>query len=283
MSSGFVSEKELAEARLKRQEEWEKVRTADQPLEAPETDYDPRSLFERLEEQRKKRDLEFEESRKLKNMIKGLDDDEIDFLDLVDQKKLEAERNKSIDEERELRDYRNRVSNLQEQSMEQRLQAEIKGVVKKNSVNTIQRNCRLSQNQLLKGGLVMKKNDSQIRKRKLSESEPQEDQTDKEKKLRNDSTNDETSKTTSDTTDKTNGNKVNGTNETTSKKETNIVTTSEPVLKCIGILPGLGYYTGNSSSDSDAESSDIEEVVYEKVQYDITGRKIEEKHKDDDS
>lgn len=32
MSSGFVSEKELAEARLKRQEEWEKVRTADQPL-----------------------------------------------------------------------------------------------------------------------------------------------------------------------------------------------------------------------------------------------------------
>lgn len=277
MSSGFVSEKELAEARLKRQEEWEKVRTADQPLEAPEIDYDPRSLFERLEEQRKKRDLEFEESRKLKNMIKGLDDDEIDFLDLVDQKKLEAERNKTIDEERELLDYRNRVANLQEQSMEQRLQAEIKGVVKKNSVNSIQRNCRLSQNQLLKGGLVMKKNDSQIRKRKISECE----QEDQEKKLRNDSTNVETSKVTNDT-DITNG-QVNGNNEASQKKETNIVTTSEPILKCIGILPGLGYYTGNSSSDSDAESSDIEEVVYEKVQYDLAGRKIEEKHKDDDS
>lgn len=32
MSSGFVSEAELAEARQKRQEEWEKVRTADQPM-----------------------------------------------------------------------------------------------------------------------------------------------------------------------------------------------------------------------------------------------------------
>lgn len=32
MSSGFVSETELAERRRIRQEEWEKVRTAEQPL-----------------------------------------------------------------------------------------------------------------------------------------------------------------------------------------------------------------------------------------------------------
>lgn len=32
MSSGFVTEREIAEARMKRQEEWEKVRQADQPL-----------------------------------------------------------------------------------------------------------------------------------------------------------------------------------------------------------------------------------------------------------
>lgn len=32
MSSGFITESELAEARKRRQEEWEKVRTADQPL-----------------------------------------------------------------------------------------------------------------------------------------------------------------------------------------------------------------------------------------------------------
>lgn len=32
MSSGFVTEQEVAEARKVRQEEWEKVRSADQPL-----------------------------------------------------------------------------------------------------------------------------------------------------------------------------------------------------------------------------------------------------------
>ena len=31
MSSGFISENEIAEQRKKRQEEWERVRTADQP------------------------------------------------------------------------------------------------------------------------------------------------------------------------------------------------------------------------------------------------------------
>lgn len=32
MSSGFVTESEAIEARRKRQEEWERVRRADQPL-----------------------------------------------------------------------------------------------------------------------------------------------------------------------------------------------------------------------------------------------------------
>lgn len=32
MSSGFVTEAEVAEARQKRQEEWEKVRQPDQPM-----------------------------------------------------------------------------------------------------------------------------------------------------------------------------------------------------------------------------------------------------------
>lgn len=32
MSSGFISEAELADARKKRQEEWERVRKADDPI-----------------------------------------------------------------------------------------------------------------------------------------------------------------------------------------------------------------------------------------------------------
>ena len=52
----------------------------------PEEPYDRRSLYERLKEQRDAKDLDFEESRKFKNMIRGLDDDEIDHLSEVDNR-----------------------------------------------------------------------------------------------------------------------------------------------------------------------------------------------------
>jgi len=80
MSSGFVTEQEVVEARQRRQDEWEKVRSADQPLEMPEEPYDARSLYERLKEQKDKKDYEFDEAHKLKNLIRGLDDDEVDFF-----------------------------------------------------------------------------------------------------------------------------------------------------------------------------------------------------------
>lgn len=59
-------------------------------------------------------------------MIKGLDDDEIEFLDLVDRSKLEEEKKKSEEERREIADFRNKVATLHEQSLEQRIQQEIR-------------------------------------------------------------------------------------------------------------------------------------------------------------
>ncbi|XDV28841.1 hypothetical protein PO909_032042 [Leuciscus waleckii] len=64
LSRKFVSESELDELRKKRQEEWEKVRKPDDPEEAPEEAYDPRSLFERLQEQKDKKQEEYEEQFK---------------------------------------------------------------------------------------------------------------------------------------------------------------------------------------------------------------------------
>uniref|UniRef100_A0A0A1WIZ5 Protein FAM192A n=1 Tax=Zeugodacus cucurbitae TaxID=28588 RepID=A0A0A1WIZ5_ZEUCU len=116
MSSGFVTESEAAEARKRRQEEWEKVRTPDQPLERPEEPYDGRSLFERLKEQKMKKDLEYEEAHKLKNLIRGLDDDEVQFLELVDQNKIDAEKKQIQEERKELQDFRDRVATLQEET-----------------------------------------------------------------------------------------------------------------------------------------------------------------------
>lgn len=52
-------------------------------------------------------------------MIRGLDDDEINFLDIVDKAKLEAEKQQLIQEKNELSEFRQRVANLQEQTIEQ--------------------------------------------------------------------------------------------------------------------------------------------------------------------
>lgn len=93
MSSGFVTESEINEARQRRQEEWEKVRQPDEPLgtlfinfkkilifsrclfisfntlERPEEPYDGRSLFDRLKEQKMKKDMEYEEAHKLSYLL----------------------------------------------------------------------------------------------------------------------------------------------------------------------------------------------------------------------
>lgn len=48
-------------------------------------------------------------------MIKGLDDDEIEFLDLVDQKKLEQEKRLKSEEAKELHQFRLKAAALKEQ------------------------------------------------------------------------------------------------------------------------------------------------------------------------
>lgn len=94
-------------------------------------------------------------------MIKGLDDDEIEFLDLVDRTKLDADRKKEIEEAIELNDYRNRVAILQEKAIEERLYAEVAVNKPKLAVNN-----KNSQQKLLKGIVVKKKEN---RKRKMSD------------------------------------------------------------------------------------------------------------------
>ena len=88
MSSGFVTETELEEKKKVRQEEWERVRKPEDPVAAPEEPVDSRSLFERLEEQKQKKQDDWDEEHKFKNQFRGLDDEEVDFLDRVDDVRL---------------------------------------------------------------------------------------------------------------------------------------------------------------------------------------------------
>ncbi|KAI7802533.1 protein FAM192A [Triplophysa rosa] len=102
----FVSESELEENRKKRQEEWEKVRKPDDPEEVPEEEYDPRSLYERLQEQKDKKQEEYEEQFKFKNMVKGLEEDETSFLDEVSRQQCLIEKRRRDEDAQEIKEYR---------------------------------------------------------------------------------------------------------------------------------------------------------------------------------
>ncbi|MEQ2191929.1 hypothetical protein XENOCAPTIV_004560 [Xenoophorus captivus] len=137
LSRKFVSESELDERRKKRQEEWEKVRKPDDPEggslcmdtqtqstqhmsaaahfntrfclcspEAPEEEYDPRCLYDRLQEQKDKKQQEYEEQFKFRNMVRGLDEDETSFLDEVSRQQVLVEKKRRDEEKQELLEYR---------------------------------------------------------------------------------------------------------------------------------------------------------------------------------
>lgn len=116
---GFETETQIEDRKRKRQEEWEKVRNPDEPETMPEEEpFDGRSLFDRLKEQRDRKDADFEESKKFKNLVHTLDDDEIDHLKTVDELRSQEERKKREEELKEMNEYRSKVAELQEQSSE---------------------------------------------------------------------------------------------------------------------------------------------------------------------
>ncbi|XP_055531953.1 PSME3-interacting protein [Wyeomyia smithii] len=245
MSSGFVTETELAEARQRRQEEWEKVRTADQPLEAPEEEYDGRSLFDRLQEQKQKKDLEYEEAHKLKNMIKTLDDDEVEFLDMVDKNKLNAERQAQIEEAKEMSEFRQKVASLHEQRLDEQIQQQM-GKPKPSKVPIVTN--RMSQKKFLAGVVV--------KKRKLEE---------------------ESSVTTNEVTSikkKALSKPASAKDQPATERNTSKHPMSDSkklksgALQVIGILPGLGSYRESTDSEASSDSED------EAAQYDWIGRKL---------
>lgn len=52
-------------------------------------------------------------------MIKGLDDDEVEFLDLVDKNKMNAERKAQLEEAKEMNEFRQKVASLQGKRMDE--------------------------------------------------------------------------------------------------------------------------------------------------------------------
>ncbi|BGP31481.1 hypothetical protein JCM10296v2_003246 [Rhodotorula toruloides] len=113
VASRFVSANALEEAKKRREAEWKEAYARigqEPPKQEEEEKYDPRSLFERLQENKTKKQEAFDEQLKFKNHFRALDEDEISFLDSMveDGNEEEKERKRQIEEE--LRSFRQTVT-----------------------------------------------------------------------------------------------------------------------------------------------------------------------------
>ncbi|XP_029290466.1 PSME3-interacting protein isoform X2 [Cottoperca gobio] len=249
LSRKFVSETELDEKRKKRQEEWEKVRKPDEPEEAPEEKYDPRSLFERLQEQKDKKQEDFEEQFKFRNMVRGLDEDESSFLDEVSRQQCLVEKQRRDEEKQELLEYRSAL--VKHASTESRREPE-KKVASKNS-GAEQRTSHLSQAHLLAGA---------VKRRSSSQS------SDSSKKQKVEITKTATTGNGDRQTEQEDG-AGGGSGRAEDQQTVPVLTAKTPSASlssdqgvlhlpsaavCVGVLPGLWVYSGSSDSDSSSDS-----------------------------
>lgn len=172
-------------------------------------------------------------------MIRGLDDDEVGFLEHVDRVKIELERQQKAEERKFLDELKQRPSVFI--SSKDIIDAE------RNELNSkpksITTNTQPSQKKLL-AGIVRKRTSNEAIAPELATNGSE-----STKKLKTDTTSERLS-----------GIQVAGLLPVAT-------TAASSSLKCIGILPGIGSYkdTSDSNDSSDAGSP---------TQYDFVGRKI---------
>merc|ERR1712168_1254713 len=205
------------------QEEWEKVRTAEDPVEAPEEEVDDRSLYHRLQEQKMAKEAEKAEEHKLRNMVQGLKKDETDFLDFVATKQMEHDREKEKEERELLKEVEDARGKLNEESSSPSSSTSVKS--KASSKNLIMGSSKRPNQSSLLAGVVKKK------PRTSSSGESEE---------------------ASNGTGVASGSPPADDGDDDRKDKE-----GDGVAKVIGVLPGIGEYTDSSESDSEHEEETI--------------------------
>lgn len=72
----------------------------------PSEDYDPRTLYERLQEQRTIKEELFQEATRLSNLVKRIDDDEAEYFRTLSETQRRLELEQKQKEQEELEAYR---------------------------------------------------------------------------------------------------------------------------------------------------------------------------------
>ncbi|KAK3576369.1 hypothetical protein CHS0354_018917 [Potamilus streckersoni] len=225
----FVSEDELEEKRRKRQEEWEKVRRPDEPLDVPEEEVDTRSLYERLQEQKDKKQQEYEEKFKFSNQVRGLDEDEAGFLEFVSEKQEEINRKKTEEESSIMKEIRD----TSVQKVETASRSEEKKSPNVFASMSVQSSNKKSQQVILAGAVKRKRSGDADQRQSKSQEENQDHSPSPPKVAK----------------------PLDGDCPEEASCSTEIMPKLQfaQVARIIGVLPGIGQY--ENSSDSESSSS----------------------------
>ncbi|KAJ2641738.1 hypothetical protein IW137_002974 [Coemansia sp. RSA 1287] len=137
-SSRFISESAIDDARKEREDAWKKAYESGTAPPA-DPDYESRTLYEQLQEQRTKKSEAMAESRRFANQIRMLDDGETEFLDSVDEHEREQQVARKREEMAALAEFKDKVAERQQQHVGRALpksQAKLQSQTKSGSVRT---------------------------------------------------------------------------------------------------------------------------------------------------
>ncbi|OCF44888.1 hypothetical protein I317_01167 [Kwoniella heveanensis CBS 569] len=121
ISSRFESQTSIDEAKETRQKEWREAYARlgqEPPPEQPDEEYDPRTLYERLQVKKDAKKEEWDNKMKLSNQWRGLDSEEQRFLAEKEAEKKAEQRKLEEKEAEELREYREQLAARHANSVE---------------------------------------------------------------------------------------------------------------------------------------------------------------------
>jgi hypothetical protein len=238
----FVKEGKLEEEQKRKQAEWERVRTKEDPLEAPSEVFDNRTLYEKLKEQHDIKKQEHDDMYSLKNIgtVRGIDDDECVFLNEVALLKSKRERDQRLEEKREMDEVKKAFSATEAAD----------ALPKINCTLPASKKTEKKQSELLKSAVVLKRKISATLQGSTStlinslDSSFEKVISTKKKNGQEKNDNDDDD----DTDDSYSDSEQN--------KKVKIFLPGQIV---VGVLPGLGEYNTDSSSSEESSDDDVEE------------------------
>ncbi|KAG1143320.1 hypothetical protein G6F37_008615 [Rhizopus arrhizus] len=107
--------------------------------EVKQQDYDPRTLYERLQEQKTIREEKFAEESRLSNHIKRIDEEEAEYFKILSDEKKKLEEERKRNERLELERYRLEVENARTTSQPLKTKATSPNAAAANTVSSAAR------------------------------------------------------------------------------------------------------------------------------------------------